>query len=104
MPGIDHGTRRDNRASVFGAPEMGLRHRAERAFGKGASLCERRGPGCRVRPAGSFLFSGARLTVSGSKRLRSVRRAVEYGAIPPCNLALQDLFISLRLLPIICHL
>ena len=22
-PGIDHGTRRDNRASVFGAPEMG---------------------------------------------------------------------------------
>jgi len=66
---------------------------------------DREKPPRRYRTASvSFLFSGARFTVSGSTRLRSVRRAVEYGAIRSRHLDLQDFFISLRLLPIICHL
>jgi hypothetical protein len=53
------------------------------------------------RTKGFFFRTPQERTIADFK---AIRPAVEFGAIRPRSLDLHDFFISLRLLPIICHL
>ncbi len=83
---------------------MGLRHRALARIRKGCFVMRKTRPWlqsqtCRIFP---ILWCATHRVREYAFEVCPARGRIRGDS--PCNLDLQDLFLSLRLLPIICHL